>query len=82
MANYVMTQLAPDVVTFLLVPTQSDQIFGSLFEIKSESDQIFISGATVDNVEIIDAVTANRLKATGGDVVTSSVTISSGIQSV
>ncbi len=82
MANYVMTELAPDVVTFLLVPNQSDQIFGSLFEIKSESDEIFISGATVDNIEIIDAVTANRLRATGGEVVTDSVTISSGIQSV
>ncbi len=82
MANYVMTELAPDVVTFLLVPNQSDQIFGSLFEIKAETDEIFISGATVDNVEIIDAVTANRLRATGGDVITDSVTISSGIQSV
>ena len=82
MANYVMTELAPDVVTFLLVPNQADQIFGSLFEIKSESDEIFISGATVDNIEIIDAVTANRLRATGGEVVTDSVTISSGIQSV
>ena len=53
-----------------------------LGEIKAETDEIFISGATVDNVEIIDAITANRLRATGGDVVTDSVTISSGIQSV
>ena len=82
MANYVMSELAPDVVTFLLIPNQSEQVFGSLFEIKSETDEIFISGATVDNIQIIDAVTANRLKAIGGEVITSSVTISSGIQSV
>ena len=82
MANYVMSELAPDVVTFLLIPNQSEQVFGSLFEIKAETDEIFISGATVDNIQIIDAVTANRLKAIGGEVITSSVTISSGIQSV
>jgi len=82
MANYVMSELTPDLVTFLIVPNQSEQVFGSLFEIKSESDEIFISGATVNNIEVIDAITANRLKASGGEVVTSSVTVSSGIQSV
>ena len=83
MANYVMTELAPDVVTFLIVPTQSEQVFGSLFEIKAENDEIFISSATVDNVTIIDAITANKLKASGGSVVTTSISAASaGIQSV
>ena len=82
LANYVMNELAPDVVTFLLIPNQSEQVFGSLFEIKAETDEIFISGATVDNIQIIDAITANRLKAVGGEVITDSVTVSSGIQSV
>ena len=59
---------------------QEDQNFGSLYEIKSEADEIFISGANVDNVEIIDAITASRLKATGS-VVTKSTTINAGIQS-
>ena len=77
-----MQRMAPDIVTFLIVPEDASQTFGSLYEIKSEVDEIFISGATVDNIEIIDAVTANRLRATGGEVVTDSVTISSGIQSV
>ena len=80
LANYVMTQLAPDLSMFLLVPIQEEQGFGSLYEIKSEADEIFISGATVDNVEIIDAVTASRLKASG-DVLTQSRTINVGIQS-
>jgi hypothetical protein len=51
-----------------------------LFEIKSESDEIFISGATVDDVEMIDAVTASRLK-TDGTVVSSTSTINVGITS-
>ena len=48
MANYVMSRMTPDLVTFLIVPNQTSQVFGSLYEIKSESDEIFISGATVD----------------------------------
>jgi len=80
LSTYVMQQLAPDLVTFVVVPNQETQAFGSLFEVKSENDQIFISGATVDDVEIIDAVTASRLKASG-NVITSTNSINVGIQS-
>lgn len=80
LSGYVINELAPDVSSFILVPVQEDQNFGSLYEIKSEADEIFISGANVDDVEIIDAITASRLKATGS-VVTQSTTINAGIQS-
>ena len=63
-----------------MVPDQSSQSFGSLYEIKSESDEIFISGATVFDVEIIDAVTASKLKASGS-VVTATSTVNTGINS-
>ena len=76
-----MQQLAPDLVTFVVVPNQSTQSFGSLFEVKAEVDQIFISGATVDDIDIIDAVTASRLKATN-TVVTSTASSNVGIQSI
>ena len=82
LGSYVMSDLAPDLVTFLIVPKQENQVFGSLFEIKAEVDEIFISGATVDNTEIIDAITASRLKALGGSVVTTSTSTRAGIQSV
>jgi hypothetical protein len=72
--------MAPDLVTFVIVPFQDSQSFGSLFEIKAEADEIFISGATVDNIEIIDAITASRLKSTGS-VVTQTSTTNVGIQS-
>ena len=41
---------------------------------------IFISGATVENIEIIDAITAGRLRSSGA-VVTSITSSTSGIQS-
>ena len=80
LSAYVMQQLAPDLVTFVIVPNQTTQSFGSLFEVKSETDEIFISGATVDDVDIIDAITASRLKASG-TVVTSTQSVNVGIQS-
>ena len=55
LSTYIMNQVAPDIVNLVIVPKQEAQAFGSLFEIKSESDEIFISGATVDDVEVIDA---------------------------
>jgi len=55
------------------VPNQSGQTFGSLFQINSAADEIFISGATVDDVSIITALGANQL-AVSGTVVTSTPT--------
>ena len=80
LASYVMGELSPNLVTFVIVPVQEDQAFGSLYEVKSESDEIFISGATVTDIDIIDAITASRLKA-AGVVTTSSTTSNTGIQS-
>ena len=78
---YVMQQLAPTIVTFVIVPKQLDQNFGSLFEIKSESDEIFISGATVSDVSIIDNITATRLKAQGAITTSSTMNRDIGITS-
>jgi len=80
LSGFVINQLAPDISSFIIVPVQEDQSFGSLYEIKSEADEIFISSASVDDIEIIDAITASRLKASG-EVVTQSKTVNAGIQS-
>ena len=73
LAAYIHNQLAPDLLTVVIVPNQSGQSFGSLFQINSSSDEIFISGATVDDVSIISALGVNQLVASG-NVVTSTST--------
>ena len=70
LAAYVHNELAPDLLTVVIVPNQSGQSFGSLFQLNSAADEIFISGATVDDVSIITALGANQLAASGS-VVTS-----------
>jgi len=73
LAAYIHNQLAPDLLTAVIVPNQSGQSFGSLFQLDSAADEIFISGATVDDVTIISALGANQLAASG-TVVTSTST--------
>jgi hypothetical protein len=66
LSTYVVNQLAPDVSSFVIVPRQGGLSFGSLFEIKSASDQLFINGATVDDIEIISGITASVIKSIAG----------------
>ena len=73
LAAYIHNELAPDLLTVVIVPNESGQTFGSLFQINSAADEIFISGATVDDVSIITALGANQLEASG-TVVTSTST--------
>ena len=62
---YVMNKLSPNIVNFIIVPKKDGLTFGSLFEIKAEKDQIFINGASVDDIEIISAITASKIKSAG-----------------
>jgi hypothetical protein len=80
LAAYIMKQVAPDVASIVLVPTSETQVFGSLYEVVCENDEIFVNAANVSNVEIIDSITASRLKAQG-NVVTSDEVLNTGIQS-
>jgi hypothetical protein len=72
LAAYIHNQVAPDLLTVVIVPNQSGQGFGSLFQIVSAADEIFISGATVSDVSTITALGANQLEASG-TVVTSTL---------
>lgn len=66
LATYVVNQLSPNVASFVIVPRQGGLSFGSLFEIKSLSNQLFINGATVDDIEIITGITPSVIKAIAG----------------
>lgn len=60
--TYITNQVAPDISNIVLVPKQPNQSFGSLLEIQSNVDEIFVSGATVDDVEIVIAISASDLR--------------------
>jgi hypothetical protein len=80
LSAFIMNTLTPKLVSMIIVPRQGSQSFGSLFEIKSELDEIFISAAQVTDIEIIDEITATELQASG-DVITSVSSVTTGITS-
>ena len=54
--TYIFNSVSPDISNFTIVPVQSRQSFGTLFEIQSAPDEIFISGAGVDDIEIVSSI--------------------------
>jgi hypothetical protein len=62
LSAYVMNLLTPNITNFILVPTINS--FGSLYEINCQDNEIFVSGATAADIEVIDAVTASQLNTT------------------
>ena len=70
LTTYILNSTSPDLTNIVIVPKQSTQVFGSLFEIQSQSDEILISGAIVDDVEIVSAITAAEIGANINSVIT------------
>jgi hypothetical protein len=70
LVTYVLNQVSPDISNIVIVPRQTTQSFGSLFEIQSSPDEIFVNGATVDDIEIVSAITAAEVRAPINSIVT------------
>jgi hypothetical protein len=61
LATYIQQGMAPNITSIIIVPNSVSQVYGSLQQISSEPDEILISVATVDNIEVISAITAAQL---------------------
>jgi hypothetical protein len=71
LSAYVIKKLSPEVVNFLIVPKAPEKYFGSLFQIFCQPDEIFLSTADVNDLEIINTVTSGLLKTNGPIVISS-----------
>jgi hypothetical protein len=71
--TYVINTVAPDISNMAMVPIQPSQAFGSLFEIQCSQSEIFVSGATVDNVNIVTALSASELNINPSQIVSTTV---------
>jgi hypothetical protein len=67
--TYIINSVAPDISNMVILPRQPNQVFGSLFEIQSNSDEIFVSGARVDDIEIVEAINAAEVRADPATIV-------------
>jgi len=64
LSTYLHNQLAPNVSSIIIVPNSTDIAFGGLMQINSNPNEIMVSAATADNVQIISAITAAQINQT------------------
>ncbi len=63
LSAYLHSTLSPNVSSIIIVPLDPTSMFGNLYQINAEANEILVSSATVDNVEIISAITAASINA-------------------
>jgi hypothetical protein len=63
LSAYLHSVLSPNVSSLIIVPVAPSAIFGSLYQINAEANEILTSSATVDDVEIISAITSSSINA-------------------
>jgi hypothetical protein len=66
LAAYIHQNIADVVSSVVLVPLDPQKSFGDLYEIRSAPNQIFVNGATVNDVEVITALTSTNLQTAPG----------------
>jgi hypothetical protein len=61
LAAYLHTILAPAIASIVIVPASNNLVFGNYFQINAEPWEIITSAATVNDVDVVTAVTAAHL---------------------
>lgn len=61
LSTYIQVSMATDVAAVVIVPQDPNSKFGELFEIPCRPDQLFISTATVDNVQIVSSLAKSNI---------------------
>jgi hypothetical protein len=56
LSAYLHRQLGLDLSSIILIPSSANSVFGNLYEIRSQPNEILINAATVDNVQVVTGV--------------------------
>ena len=66
LAAYIHSQIGDIVSSVVLVPLNPQKSFGDLYEIRSAPNQIFVNAATINNIEVIQALTSTNIRTAPG----------------
>jgi hypothetical protein len=66
LSAYLHQNIGNIVSSIVLVPLNPQKSFGDLYEIRCAPNQIFVNGATVNDVEVITALTSTNLQTAPG----------------
>ena len=62
LSTYVQNKLVDLIKTIVIVPTDTSNKFGDLFQIKCDNNEIILSTASLDDVEIISTITSDNIR--------------------
>ena len=62
LSAFLHNKLGDVIASAVIIPKDPTKKFGDLYEIGSQANEIFISSATVNDVQIVDALTASKLQ--------------------
>ena len=62
LSTYIENNIPEMIKTVLIVPTNTDKKFGQLFELQCEDDEILLSTATLNDVQIISTITEKNIR--------------------
>jgi len=66
LSAFLHQELGSIISSVVLVPLNPLKSFGDLYEVRSAPDEIFVNGATIDNIDVIDALTSTNLRTASG----------------
>ena len=66
LAAYLHRYLGSIISSVVLVPLDTQKYFGDMYEVRAEPSEIFVNGATIDNIIVIDALTSTNLRTAPG----------------
>jgi hypothetical protein len=65
LSAYIHSQIGTYVASVVLVPLNPQLSFGALYEVQCAPNQIFVNGATINDIQIITALTSTNLQSAG-----------------
>ena len=65
LSSYIHKNMINIVSSFVIVPDDQGSVFGTLFQITPLSDELFIPDVSFNDIEIIDMITKENIKAIG-----------------
>lgn len=63
---YIHQNVGDVVSSVVLVPASTTMSFGDLYEVRAAPNQIFVNGATVNDIEVVSALTSTTLQSAPG----------------
>jgi hypothetical protein len=66
LSAYIHQNIGDTVSSVVLVPLNTQKSFGDLYEIRCAPNQIFVNGATVNDIQVITALTSTNLQTAPG----------------